>query len=199
MSEAKQMKGKSMSNLVECKTCKHKVDKSAKSCPSCGAKNPGMTWKEHLATAVFLIVITLIIMKACSSDDESVTPAVSQAQVDVSQAKDYQVISSEDFSFTGRKRIQINIAAPDATSYEELAQTAIKAALDFQKQQNANVVYIFLGDDIEMINNGDALAIARYSPDGGGNSGDQGWTWEVEAFSSKKIIIDDKRKQYILN
>lgn len=187
-----------MASLVSCKACGHQVAQTTKTCPNCGVKNPGMTWKQHLATAAFLIVITLIIMKACSSDDESVTAAVSQAQVDVSQAKDYQVISSEDFSFTGRKRVQINIAAPDASNYEELAQTAIKAAMDFQKQQNADVVYIFLGDDIEMINNGDASAIARYAPDGGGNSGEQSWTWQVEAFSSTKKTLDDIRTQYAI-
>lgn len=69
--------------------------------------------------------------------------------------------------------------------------------MDFQKQQNANVVYIFLGDDIEKINNGDASAIARYVPDCGGNSGEQDWTWQVEAFNSSRNNSTDMRKAYV--
>lgn len=43
-----------MSKLIECKSCKQKVDSSAKTCPSCGVKNPGVKgWQGCLGILVF--------------------------------------------------------------------------------------------------------------------------------------------------
>jgi RNA polymerase subunit RPABC4/transcription elongation factor Spt4 len=47
-----------MGKLVECKSCKHKVDPSAKTCPSCGVSNPGVkAWQGCLFTIVFAVSI----------------------------------------------------------------------------------------------------------------------------------------------
>lgn len=168
-----------MAKLVPCKTCKHEVDQFAKLCPNCGAKNPGMSAGQSFLGCLGIIVLVFVIgfsMEACSgSDSQTYKPTI-----ELEQAKDYQLLSTSDQSFPGRKRIQANISSPDASTEDELAQTAMKAAIDQQKSTRAHVVTVFLGSDLEQINTGDAYAIARYAPDNGGYSGDQGWRWQVE-------------------
>ncbi|GLP98707.1 hypothetical protein GCM10007891_05610 [Methylophaga thalassica] len=118
--------------------------------------------------------------KKTTTITEAPAPSV-RPEPETSEAVEYKLLSTDNFSFSGRKRIQFNISAPSANSYEQYAQTAIQAAKDFQRSQRVQVVYVFLGKNLEQINNGDALAIARYAVDGGGNSGEQSWYWQVEA------------------
>ena len=177
-----------MANLVPCKSCKHEVAPSASKCPNCGVSHPGMTWKAHLATGIFLVVLVFILMKACSEPN----PAESLV---LDQAVPYTIISTDDFSFPARKRIQVNISAEQANDFESYAQTAVKAAVEMQQDLNADVIYVFLGENLNLIETGAAYAIARYAPDNGGNSGDQGWTWQVEAvdkpFSDLQIKVSE--------
>ena len=127
-------------------------------------------------------------MKACSESD----PAESLV---LDQAVPYTIISTDDFSFPARKRIQVNILADQANDFESYAQTAVKAAVELQQDLNSDVIYVFLGENLNLIETGAAYAIARYAPDNGGNSGDQGWTWQVEAvdkpFSELQIKVSD--------
>lgn len=125
-----------------------------------------------------IIMFSFSFFTGCTSETEEKSQA---NKINLDQAKEYQLLSKEDFSFAGRDRIQYNITSPDSDSFESLAQTGIKAAMDYQKQSRANVVTVFLGESIENINNGDAQAIIKYAPDGGGFSGDQGWKWQIEA------------------
>lgn len=61
--------------LVACKSCKHQVDSSAKTCPQCGVADPGVSTLQKLAGLAVLAVIIVVLLVTCSSDDES--PAVS--------------------------------------------------------------------------------------------------------------------------
>jgi len=99
----------------------------------------------------------------------------------LSQAKPYTVISSEDLSFPGRNRQQFNIISPQASNHLEFAETAVKAALDKQDETGADVIYVYLEPSKDLAGNSLFYAIADYAPDGGGNSGDQDWMWEVRA------------------
>ncbi|TKJ41083.1 hypothetical protein CEE37_05295 [candidate division LCP-89 bacterium B3_LCP] len=47
--------------LVNCRECGHEVTKSAKLCPECGVKNPGMNDDSFAGFALFLIFIFLIL------------------------------------------------------------------------------------------------------------------------------------------
>lgn len=93
----------------------------------------------------------------------------------------YTVVDREDASLPNRRRISISIVAPEALTFEQRAQTAMKAAQDFQVSDNAHVSTVFLVPSPKLVGMGLNLAIARYAPDGGGYSGDQGWRWEVQA------------------
>lgn len=55
--------------LKPCKSCKHEVDATAKTCPNCGVGNPGVTAKQQVIGVVLLLVIIAIVFKACSGGD----------------------------------------------------------------------------------------------------------------------------------
>lgn len=48
-----------MSNIVECKSCKHQIDSTAKTCPSCGVEKPGIKAPTSGCLVVFIIVIAI--------------------------------------------------------------------------------------------------------------------------------------------
>ena len=79
------------------------------------------------------------------------------------------------------------------TKYDR-AQTVIRAAKDLHMRTRAAVVSVRLELDTRLARSGNALARAKYSPDGGGNSGkEQGQVWEVWAswaqFTQQEIEI----------
>ncbi len=101
---------------------------------------------------------------------------------DVSQAVDYKIVKKGDVSFAGRKRIKIFIVADQLNlTYEQKAQTAMRAALDIQKETRANFVSAILEMVPEASGYGFALAMADYSPDNGGVSGNDKQTWKVDS------------------
>jgi len=59
---------------VECKTCKHQVDKTAKTCPSCGVTNPGLkAWTGCLV--VFILIGAVAAIVGIVKDNNTSTPA----------------------------------------------------------------------------------------------------------------------------
>ena len=131
-----------------------------------------------------VFLITSILFGACSSQ-----------MPDVSQAKSYSVIDSSDESFPGRKRIEFVILAPEASTFEQFAHTAIKAAINKERETKYDVIYIRLEPTPNLQGTGDAYALAFYAPDGGGHSGDQDWEWQVTArsqpYTTQQIQISE--------
>lgn len=99
---------------------------------------------------------------------------------DTSQAKAYQVIKASKAT-PARPRVTCSIFAPEAKSKEEFAHTVMQAAQSIQAETGAKVVVIELEEDPRTVGKGVLLGMAFYAPDGGGFSGDQGWTWDVKA------------------
>lgn len=56
--------------LKPCKSCKHQIDAKAKTCPSCGVSNPGVTVFQQIMGFLILLVIIVIAVKACSGGNE---------------------------------------------------------------------------------------------------------------------------------
>jgi hypothetical protein len=129
-----------------------------------------VNWKKA-AIAIWVLVGGLVLIGLIAPRSGS---------PDFTKAMPYQVMTYGDFSFPGRTRLEWGITS-SARSFEERAQTAMKAAFDLQKKSKADVVSIWLEIGPAMAGAGHQLAIARYAPDGGGFSGDQKWIWEVEA------------------
>jgi RNA polymerase subunit RPABC4/transcription elongation factor Spt4 len=60
-----------MSQLVECKSCGHRVDPSANTCPSCGVSHPGIKgWKGCL----FVVLFSAVIATYCTVTGEPPKP-----------------------------------------------------------------------------------------------------------------------------
>lgn len=60
-----------MMAMTQCKECKQDVSTSAKTCPSCGVKDPGIKMIHKLGGAVLLGALILVGVNACSGDDEA--------------------------------------------------------------------------------------------------------------------------------
>lgn len=62
--------------LKPCKSCKHQIDTSAKTCPNCGVSNPGVTTGQTLVGLVVLAIIIGVGFSMCSSGEgDSSAPA----------------------------------------------------------------------------------------------------------------------------
>jgi hypothetical protein len=51
-----------MGKLVSCKTCGNKVDNTAKACPHCGVKSPGVSGKQKLFRFVMYSLATVFVI-----------------------------------------------------------------------------------------------------------------------------------------
>lgn len=54
--------------LVNCKECKKEISKSAKTCPHCGVKNPGIAAKDYIAGFGAILLIVFFISQCSTSD-----------------------------------------------------------------------------------------------------------------------------------
>lgn len=141
-------------------------------------------YKEELASSQNFTISAAVKLTGAKAEhgllDQAASVNAPPKKIDLSRARPYKVISSDDTSFTGRSRVQWHITS-DATDFESFAQTAIKAAQDLQAQTYAYVSSVYLETDQALVGQGYSLAIAHYAIDGGGFSGDQDWTWDVSA------------------
>ncbi|WP_336872642.1 hypothetical protein [Pseudomonas juntendi] len=66
--------------LKPCKSCKHQIDAKAKTCPSCGVSNPGVTAVQQFFGLILLLVIVVVVFKACvgGSNDDSISTSESK-------------------------------------------------------------------------------------------------------------------------
>lgn len=138
-----------------------------------------------IESAVLALLLLVGAALACVEGGETETPAVAQEEGGEearpeSQAKPYEVFRREDVSLPGRRRGTLAITSP-ATAYEELAQTAIKAAREEQERGQLEAVTVWLLPHTDLDGLGYWYAQADYAPDGGGFSGEDEWRWRVQA------------------
>jgi hypothetical protein len=138
-----------MGNLVECKTCKHQVDEFAKSCPSCGAKNPGMNTAKGCLLMTGMIAIFSLAIAYCTRDT---TPVIAEGK-----SAAYRILTDDDISVSHRIRHQRFIVSDDAKTFADKAATVIKAASDLRTEKFVNEANVVLRNE-----KGEALAIADF-------------------------------------
>lgn len=123
-------------------------------------------------TAAVLAALVMASTLAACGDDGPEPP--------VAQAVAYDVVRVDDISFPGRTRLQAWIVAPTADTRDELAHTAMKAAIDLYERQIPRLSAVVLLDKPD----GQALATADYANDGKGIDGKTplaNTTWQIEA------------------
>ncbi|HED3853612.1 TPA: hypothetical protein R4217_002466 [Enterobacter soli] len=64
--------------LAKCKECKKEVSTSAKTCPHCGVKNPGIGAKQQLGGCLILIVIATAFFFFFGGSDDKKTAEVAK-------------------------------------------------------------------------------------------------------------------------
>jgi hypothetical protein len=107
------------------------------------------------------------------------------AELNIEQAKPYEVLNLHDISFAGRDRYKAHIYAPEAVTYEQRAHTAMKAAKEICLNKKAHFVSALLEPSPALAGKGDIVAMADYAVDGRGVSGEEQWTWNVQSSRSE--------------
>jgi|GEM_PF-2001890 len=137
-------------------------------------------WQQWVTLGILVLALVAYTLGGEDTPNAKSSPPSHQLNVDLSQAKTYTVIGKDDFSFSTRSRLSWFITSP-ANTAEERAQTAMKAAMDLQSITGADLASAWIEIEPALAKQGNALAIAYYAPDNGGFSGDQNWTWQVNA------------------
>ena len=141
--------------LKPCKSCKHQVDSSAKTCPGCGVANPGVTRGQQIGGLVILAIIIAVTVSMCSGGDKD-KPAEKAAQSVV--PKSYS-ITKDDFQ-EGRPR-KVEVLLPKRVSETELAQVAQAVRADTTFKAKAT----FIGFRVEGQTDKAYWANASFDPD----------------------------------
>ncbi|WP_406849196.1 hypothetical protein AABD45_02740 [Vibrio vulnificus] len=178
--------------IYKCKSCKETVQKDAKKCPHCGEKNPTFTAKQGCLAYIVLSAIIGVGMYACSDDKDTTSSKAQTTQVSpqsaidaqvesvLSQAKDYELLHSNDISHAGRSRWEAYIYAPTATTKDEQLATAAKAAMDIQKNHRVQYSWVVLFDG-RSSNTRSKLVGINFAPDQKDQSGNpMGGRFKVE-------------------
>lgn len=115
--------------LKPCKSCKHEVDATAKTCPNCGVANPGLTAKQQVIGVVLLLVIIAILFKACSGSDGQEVAATTPPP---STAIPYSITKDEQRGNAPRK---VEVTLQRRLSDAELAEvsSAIRSSGQFDR------------------------------------------------------------------
>ncbi|WLI08315.1 zinc ribbon domain-containing protein [Pseudomonas sp. FP597] len=146
--------------LKPCRSCKHTVDTSAKNCPSCGIKNPGLTTGQKVFRLVTLLLIIVVVVSMCSiaSNDSPPEKATKQSSPTTVLPPAYS-ITKDDFR-EGRPR-KVEVMLPNRLNEAELAEVAkaIRANTKIKADQT------FIGFRVEGQSERTYWANASFDPD----------------------------------
>ena len=86
-----------MEKMIFCKSCGKEIAKSAKSCPSCGAKNTKPFYKRWWFWLIVVFVFFGVIGRGNETSNNSTTPTKNATEIalEKSQEIDYRVIYSD--------------------------------------------------------------------------------------------------------
>ena len=141
--------------LKPCKSCKHTVDTTAKICPSCGVKNPGVTAGQQVFGLVILLVIIAVTFSMCSGGSKEKT-VEKTAQ---SAALPSYLITKDDYR-EGRPR-KVEVTLTKRLSDTELAEVAKAVRAD----TNVKAEKTFIGFRVEGQIDKAYWANASFDPD----------------------------------
>lgn len=151
--------------LKPCKECKKEVSTSAKTCPHCGVKNPGVSTKDSLIGLGVLVLIVVVVVASCGdSDKEKQAKAEAAAQKKAECRKDMACIGNE---------LSISAAGACQRAVESLANYSVKwtdGALEpkfsrFRWQNRELGIVTLLGDKVQFQNGYGAFANVYYRCD----------------------------------
>lgn len=136
----------------------------------------------------YTAALLTILLFSAASGNSTLGEQLNKSTPDTSRAQSYTIISQQDFSAGyGRIRKALCVSS-EAESYITRAHTAIRAAIVFQRETGADYVQVAVTPISGTGCSEHYSAIAEYSPDGGGVTGDQNnHFWQVKA---SDILLD---------
>ncbi len=146
-----------VSNFIECKSCKKTVAKSAKACPHCGAKLKGGIIGKLIGGFFILIAISMMIddgkegAKLSNSSNNSTKTStksnlrVSEPAVKVSEPA--VKVSEPSISIPTQQTNFINMISGYASDYKKAANQLKKSAL---RRKRSKSIQEFLGDNLSV-------------------------------------------------
>jgi lipopolysaccharide export LptBFGC system permease protein LptF len=114
--------------------------------------------KQGCLSAIIFILVFAVIMVACSDKKKPESNSVQATQITersaldsqidsiITQAKEYEILSTSDISNGLRSRWKAFIYSPDAKTKEEQLATAAKAAMDIQVTNRVQYSFVVLFD-----------------------------------------------------
>ncbi len=135
---------------------------------------------------LFMLCLSVIFLAGLGRETFGEQP--SPPLPDTAEAHPYIVVAQEDFSAGyGRTRKDLCIAS-EAESFTARAHTAIRAAVDLQQKTGADYVQVAITPIADIGCDDYFTAIAEYSPDGGGVTGEtKHQYWQIKATD---IVLD---------
>ena len=73
--------------LIKCKECNREISKSAKTCPSCGAKNKQTGFFTKLVLGLIVFTVAVNIFRANTTDQENKIKSEAAAQEKANEEK----------------------------------------------------------------------------------------------------------------
>jgi len=167
-----------------CIKCGSQLGDAAKSCPQCGqqvaplpsistpaipplpqshdrAPGMGVGFLLILAALAVLVLIGVVVNSGGKTSASPNRPSNSGSVSLANAEMPYEVITVDDFSIPGQRRMSYVILADKAVSFEQRALTARRAAFDLQTRSKADRVVVLLEADKSIAGMGSALAVAE--------------------------------------
>lgn len=146
--------------LKPCKSCKHTVDATAKVCPSCGVKNPGLSAGQKVFRLLTVLLIIAVVVSMCSiaSNEKPAEEAAKQVAPTTVVSPAYS-ITKDDFQ-KGRPR-KVEVMLPKRLDEADLVEVAkaIRANTKIQADKT------FIGFRVEGQSESSYWANVSFDPD----------------------------------
>lgn len=142
--------------LRPCKSCKHTVDTTAKICPSCGIKNPGLTTGQKAFRLMTLLLIIAVVVSMCSIANNDTEKAATASTTVLPSAYS---ITKDEFR-EGRPR-KVEVMLPKRLNETDLVEVAeaIRANTKIKADRT------FIGFRVEGQSESTYWANASFDPD----------------------------------
>lgn len=144
-------------SLVPCKSCKHQVDSTAKTCPQCGVGEPGVSTVQKLLGLVALAAVIVLVVSMCSrGTDES--PNLSTPAALSQPSAEYTILQDET---RGTAKRTVEVVLPHRISVESLASIA----KEIKSKATKTTDRTFIGYRVDGQTDTSYWATTHYNPD----------------------------------
>lgn len=141
--------------LKPCKSCKHSISTSAKTCPNCGVANPGVTEWQRIGRWIILATIVGVVVSIYMGASKN----MSVGEVAQSTTRPMYKITEDEYSEGRPRRVQVLLN--QRLTEDQLAQVA--NIIHSNSKSNAETT--FIGFRVEGQSDKSSWAQVKFNPD----------------------------------